>query len=184
MNLLQKLTLNNVLKIVAIIAIIAITISISIAYYFVVIKPKIANEKLAFDKEQQIALKKDAEMKIKLENDKTAKEILLTKSKECQSYQTEIENRLKDNNIDGQTFGLINELDIIFYSPKLNSCLYTYETLATNTPGNSFNIVGQDYHLVNIFTNEAILTIKTKGQGDALYESQKSLFDSSVNSYK
>ena len=179
MNLLQKLTLNNVLKIVAIIAITFITVSIS--YYFLVSKPKIANEKLAFDKEQQIAFKKDAEMKIKLENDKIAKETLLTNSKECQNYQTEIENKLKKNDVSGSKGAVVNELKMIFYSPKLNTCLYTYRTFVANFTEDAFTIINDNYSLVNIYTNEILMTIKTK---DPSYQFQKSEFDNFVDLYK
>jgi Tfp pilus assembly protein PilE len=175
MNLLSKFTLNNLLKIIAIIGILFITISIS--YYFLINKPKLENQKLALEKQKQEAeelAKKEAE----------ANDLIYAKNKECQSYQSEIEKRLKEKNIELTNSAMINYLDKIFYSPKINSCFYTYKTIAANTINNDLDIVVENYYLINIFTNETILSIKTKGTQDPLYQSEISNFNDSVDLYK
>lgn len=75
------------------------------------------------------------------------------KKKECNSYRSDIERILEKDILSR------NSLDEIFYSPSLNSCLYSYTGYAIDMNGKPMDlkIMGINYLIVDYFTNETIV---------------------------
>jgi hypothetical protein len=104
---------------------------------------------------------------------------------ECQSYQTEIENRLKkhDQEKSGADLSAFSRLKKIFYSKKRNSCLYIWnEDIFTEGRGNSNYM--WIHHLSDVLTAEEItnagpLNAQTPNSG--LMELE---FDKKVSEYE
>ena len=75
---------------------------------------------------------------------------LFTKKKECAALQTEIEQRLEK--LSNETREL--RLNRIFYSPKLNTCMYTSTNQMSFVAGG--NATRETYTLYDAFTNEGV----------------------------
>lgn len=85
-------------------------------------------------------------------NSADLKEVTFQKKKECAALRTQIEARIQkdwpENEFDGHT-----TLEKIFYSPKMDSCLYTFR-IEEYSKDRKTSI--QENDLVDAFTNELI----------------------------
>ncbi|MDD3823157.1 MAG: hypothetical protein PHN93_05380 [Sphaerochaetaceae bacterium] len=88
---------------------------------------------------------------------KISKNDLFKHKQECSSYREDIERLLQKD----QEFSLSRKvLDEIFYSPSLNTCLYSYTSTHFNANGKPMDIkvMGEDFVIVDYFTGENIFS--------------------------
>lgn len=85
-------------------------------------------------------------------NEPSLEKVSFEKKKECAELRDQIEARIQKDWPESEFNGYI-ALEKIFYSPKQDSCLYTYKVSRyVKDLGTSF----EDYELVDAFTNESI----------------------------
>lgn len=93
------------------------------------------------------------------------------RKQECIEYKSDIEQTLEKNS----SLELArNRLDEIFYSPKLNTCLYTYKRSFTN-----FKTLGYDLNIVDYLSNMAVWS-----QNSTVEPNIEALFKEEVKYYK
>ena len=83
---------------------------------------------------------------------------LFARKKECGSYRKGIEDLLAHS--DDGTRDLFDE---VFYSPSLNTCLYSYRSLYIDADGKPMDLktMGQDYAVVDYLTNKEVFRANT-----------------------
>ncbi len=103
------------------------------------------------------------------------------KNQECSKYKDSVETKLNEANVSVaetsiQTF---NSLDKIFYSPKVNSCLY----VATETMYVDGKITYETPTLTDALTGELLLaSLREVGSED--YLTRKEQFENTVKDYE
>ena len=106
---------------------------------------------------------------------------LFAKKQECQKYTTEVEKKLESLNFSNPETGYQtwNNLEKIFYSPKMNSCLYI---------GEEWNMMNDKkdsevWTLVDVLSGEMILS----GHGEwnkPEYQTQRKDFENYMKEYE
>jgi hypothetical protein len=104
-----------------------------------------------------------------------------SKKQECQKYRDEVEGKVKaeDNSIPETDTSIFNSLDTIFYSPKVNSCLYVHyqATWIKNIP--TFD----SYDLRDALTGK-IISSRLLERGSKDYFAKKNEFEDLVKTYE
>ena len=121
-----------------------ILVSISIAYYLIIFLPEKERYKRTVEEEKRI------EQEVSKN-----KEELQKKNTECLSNSEKIKTKIKDDNaLEMQIFG-IKLFSDIFYSSKINSCVYVIKTI---TPQNFDN---SEFSIINVSTDKIIESTST-----------------------
>jgi hypothetical protein len=98
-----------------------------------------------------------------------SKKDLFERKQECGAYRVEVEKLLREKNdfsLSRNTFGEI------FYSPSLNTCLYSYTSIYVDADGKPMDIkiMGKNYVIDDYLTGQNIFFLNT-----ALYELDSNL---------
>lgn len=113
-------------------------------------------------------------------NDTVPNDSLFLKKKECGNLIKEIEDRIDKNYNSGDRTAW---LDIIFYSPERDSCLYVKETWASLSNGGLIYL----YDLYDAFTNENIVSTRGCVPEDSCGKTPtdaREEFDNQIEKYK
>lgn len=77
-----------------------------------------------------------------------AKDKAFEKKKECAKYKDDIQQTLKENDSIDISFHILEE---IFYSPALNSCLYTYKRTFID-----YKNLGYELYIIDYLSNKTV----------------------------
>ncbi|MGD0576822.1 MAG: hypothetical protein ABSA74_01985 [Candidatus Staskawiczbacteria bacterium] len=83
---------------------------------------------------------------------------LFTKKADCQKYTTSIKDEIDKEN--ANPFGGISYLEMVFYSPKEDSCLYATDKLTTYDNNDS----KREYFIYNALTGSKITSFQFPSQ--------------------
>jgi len=102
-----------------------------------------------------------------------------SKKQECSKYKALIETKLNEENASFEKTEIVNYLEKIFYSPKVNSCLY----ITTQQIYFDGKITAETYELSDALSDELLLSIPLiVGTEDELTRTEQ--FKSIVKKYE
>lgn len=101
----------------------------------------------------------------------------------CGELKNKIEARFENNLQDTQIYQEYKTLEEIFYSQKLNSCLYSYFKSTFNNPFEEKNVVFS-YVLADALTNNIIIELKSPSILAGTKNETKNKFNIEVSKFK
>lgn len=110
---------------------------------------------------------------------KNQKDDLFNKNLECQKLRSTTEKIFKSYDIYSSGGSLIE----LFYSPLLNSCVFSFTHSTINAPIKDESLARQYFKLYDIFSSKLLVDMEAKYK-DGNWDNTSELFEGEVNKYK